>query len=337
MLGDLDAVAHRALRAGGFETRVEPNPSSGHGSSFTPPLWLIQMFASSRRARRVLADLIPAHFPMPAGVLSVNVPILTKGTVVQPQDPTGAVAQQHITDAAGSSLAVTFAGQEDVALQLLEQSPPGAHIDWALMQDMTQSYDADIEAQLLNGLGTSYNQLLGVANVAGINPVTFTQASPTGSLLYPFLGQAASAIGDNRDVPPEVWLMRTARWSWLATSEDTQGLPFGLPSPFFMGNTDDTPDPIGGLIGWPVFLDDAITATGGAGGNQDTILSLRPSDILFFEGNPQISVGNVYTEPGSGSLSVKIGVHDYAAAITNRYPTGISVISGTGMVVQSGF
>jgi hypothetical protein len=35
----------------------------------------------------------------------------------------------------------------------------------------------------------------------------------------PALGQAAAAIGDNRYMPPEAWLMRTARWAWVASGD----------------------------------------------------------------------------------------------------------------------
>jgi hypothetical protein len=128
--------------------------------------------------------------------------------------------------------------------------------------------------------------------------------------------------------------MRTARWAWITTAEDTAGLPFGLPSPFFMGNTADTPDPVGGLLGFPVFLDDAIPATFGAGGNQDQIACLRPSDLIFFEGAPQMSVD---LEALSAALGARLIYRNYAAAITSRFASGIAAIAGTGMVVASGF
>ena len=59
-------------------------------------------------------------------------------------------------------------------------------------------------------------------------------------------------IGNNRKRPPEAWMMRTSRWAWLTSSEDGSNRPLGLSSPFFIGNTANTPDPLGGLLGWPV-------------------------------------------------------------------------------------
>lgn len=326
--------AWRSVRDGGFEYRVEANRTDGQGGYFSPPLWMNELFATGRRASRTLASLIPMSFDLPPGVSQINLPILSTGTRTQHVLDNTAIPDQDIVDAAGSSTVVTIAGQADVALQLLEQSPGGAHLDWALLTDLTLDAGRDLEAQLINGHGTSFGELLGVVNVTGINAVAYTSGSPTGSLLYPILGEATAEIGDNRDLPPEAWLMRTARWSWIITQESTAGLPFGLPTPFFIGNDDETPDPIGGLLGWPVFCDDAIPATLGAGANQDVIIALRPSDLVLLESQPHTVVD---TQVLSGTLGARIQLHTYVAAITNRYPTGISVISGTGLVIQTSF
>jgi len=128
--------------------------------------------------------------------------------------------------------------------------------------------------------------------------------------------------------------MRTARWSWLTTQEDTAGRPFGISSPFFLGADEETPDPVGGLISWPVFLDDAIPATQGAGGNEDFITCLRPTDLILLEGPVQTAV---MREPLSGALGARIQLHASVAAITNRYTAGIWVIQGTGTVVQTNY
>jgi hypothetical protein len=124
----------------------------------------------------------------------------------------------------------------------------------------------------------------------------------------------------------------------LATQESTSGYPFGLPSPFFMGNTVSTPDPIGGLLGLPVFPDEAISATLGgtapSNGTQDQILCLRRSDLILFEGSFQTQV---HREVLSGVLGARIQMHNYAAFIGNRYPSVIATLGGSGLVTQSGF
>jgi hypothetical protein len=324
--------AMRGLREGEFEYRVEPNRTDGYGGYFSPPLWMNEFFATAKRPGRVLAGLMP-KFDLPDGVGSINLPILTTGTLTAPAQDPAAIVSQEFQDAAGTSNVATLTGQADVALQSLEQSPAGASLDWALLKDMAEDYDRDLETQVLIGSGAGNSQLLGVVNVAGRNAITYTSGLPTASAMWPYFGQAAAQIGDNRDLPPECFLMRTARWAWLGSSEDSQNRPLGLSSPFFIGNDDSTPDPAGGLISWPAFLSDAIPATLGAGGNQDEILCLRPTDLILLEGQPQTAI---MREPLSGNLGVRIQLHTRVAALTARYPSGISVISGTGLVVQAG-
>ena len=326
--------AWRSLHSGEMEYRVEPNRTQGYGGYFTVPLWLNQAFATANRAGRVLASLM-RNLPLPAGVSSVNLPIIVTGTVVQPAMDTAPVVDQDITDAPGSSTVATLSGDADVSLQLLEQSPGGAHLDWALFQDLSEAYDEDLETQLLTGRGSTYQELLGITKVIGINSVTYTDGSPSGSAMFPYFGKAAAQIGDNRKRPPECWLMRTARWAWLSAAEDTAQRPFSIPTPFYIGRgTSATPDPVGGLLSFPVFADDAIPADLGTGADEDVVIAIRPSDLILLEATP---VTAVMREPGSGNLSARIQMHNRVAAITNRKPAAVSVLSGSGLKIASGF
>jgi hypothetical protein len=320
----------RLIASGAFEFRVEPDRVDGTGGYFSPPAWLNQLFATANRPRRILADLMPT-FPLPSGVSQVNVPILTAGSSDQPTPDDAADPDQDITDAAAQSTVALFSGEVDAALQLLEQSPAGAHLDWAMFMDLSESYDASLEAQLLVGTGLG-DQLLGVVTAASAATITIT-GTPTGSVMYPFFGQVIAQIGDNRLLPPQCWLMRTARWAWIKTSEDSATLPFDIGGIGYLGSTDDTPDPIGGIAGFPVFLDDAIPNTLGAG-TQDLIIALRPHDGILLEGEPQTLVAR---EPLSGNLGVRLQLHGYAAALTGRRPAGIGVLQGPGMVKPAGF
>jgi hypothetical protein len=83
-----------------------------------------------------------------------------------------------------------------------------------------------------------------------------------------------------------------------------------------------------------VFLDDAIPTTLGTAGNQDAVVCLRPTDLIFLEGQPQIAV---FREPLSGVLGARIQFHASVAAITNKYPTGIATVTGTGLVPQANY
>lgn len=325
--------AWNAFGDAGVEYRVIPDRTDGTGGYFSPPAWLNHLFATANRPGRVLASLM-SQFPLPPGVSSVKVPIIGTGTRVAPAADETAVSDEEITDSESMSQVVPFSGDEDVALQLLEQSPIGAHLDWAIFSDLSEAYDADLETSLLAGRAGTATDLLGVTNVSGVNAVTYSSESPKGTEMFPYLGQVAAKIGKARRLPPECWLMTTSRWAWYQSSEDTGERPFGL-SPIFLGKDEEgTPDPIGGVMGWPVFLNDAIPTTQGAGANEDVIICLRPRDLILLEGVPRTLVAR---EPLSGSLGVRLQMHCNVAALTGRRPAGIGVLSGTGMAVQEGF
>ncbi len=338
-------VAGQVAAVDGLEFGRERRLSSrvpGFGGSFAPPLWLIDRFATAPRPGRVLADLIPG-FPLPSGVSSVNVPRFVAGNVAQAATDGAAAPSADWTDAAVSSPCAPIAGHSDVALSLLELAPRNT-LDIAVWRDLTEAYDAHLEALLVNGVERTgskveFNGLLNYpTGPGGVNAITYTDASPTGAKLFPSFGQAAAQIGDNRLAPPEIWAMRTARWCWLGSAEDGQGLPLAVPGhtppPRIPGLLDDrrTP-PVAPLLGWPIFPNDSIPANLGAGQNQDAIIACRPSDMLLFESEPVVGVD---LESLSGALGARITFRAYAAFLGARRPTGIATITGTGLVVQSG-
>lgn len=306
----------------GAEFRINPNRTDGQGGFFSPPLWLIEEFSTAARPERVLADLIPS-FLLPPGASTVNLPIIETGSATG-LDPNLSGTSRDLTDAAGSSEVITITGRVDCSLQQLEQSPPSAAFDFACFTDLMADYDAQLEAQLLAGTGGSL-QLQGLsAVVSSANTIVYTDASPTASKIFPYLGQAVAASARARKVPPQVWLMTTPRWAWMATNEDSSGRPLETP-----GRVAG----VGSLVGFQVMLDDAITETQGSignTGNQDNIWLCRPSDSLLFESDPGQMVD---LESLSGTMGARISLRMYAAAI-NRRPESVATISGTGLVAQ---
>jgi Phage capsid family len=324
----------------GRERRWNPNRTAGEGGNFAPPLWLIDLAALGVRPGRVLADLIGARH-LPAGVQSVNVPQITTGQAVGVSLSGSPTPSVDLTDAATKSPCVPFAGHTDLTMQLLELMPPGT-LDAVIMRDLLEARDGQVEQALFAGTGTN-GQFFGILNLAtgagGVNSVVYSDASPTASGMYGSLGQAAARLGDNRDRPPEAWLMRTARWAWLGTGEDNQGLPLAVPGhqpcvPMPYNFVDTRPTPVVPILGWPNYCADAIPANLGAGANQDAIVCCRPSDFLLWESEPVIQIA---TDSISGSLEARITLRGYTAALMGRYPTGVSTVTGTGMIVQSGW
>jgi HK97 family phage major capsid protein len=315
-----------------FEYRT-PSGAQGAGGYATPPAWLVELEGVYERPERVISDLA-GSYRLPKGVGSVNIPILTTGTSTRVQVPTTAVSATDVTDAAGTSPVVTIIGQEDIPLQMFEQSPKGAW-EQVLFRDLQADFDWKLEAQLINGIGGSgiTAQILGLTNVTGINSITYADSTPTGSELFPNLGTAFGSVSDNRKVRPQGWLMRGGRYSWLATSEDASSRPLEVPlSAQPLTEDVNKPTPIGSLVGLPVFTNEALPTNLGTGANQDQIIAFRWSDFYVWESDP---VMHVFTQTLSGELMARVQYRKFAAAILNRYPTGIATISGTGMVVPT--
>jgi HK97 family phage major capsid protein len=321
----------------GVEMRTAPSRTDGRGGYFSPPLWLMDELASVPRPGRLLSGLIP-DFPLPAGVGEISVPRLTTGTQTQVVVDGAPATDLDITDLAVTSTVVTIAGAQAMSMQILEQSPPGGYLDHALFRDLRESYDGHLERQLITGTGTS-GSLLGLLSVPtgpGLaSAVTYTDASPTAAKLYPFLGQAVAQLGDARLLPPEVWLMRTAREAWILFGEDAQGMPLSTPghmaAPTVEYLFDDRRPAQGAPLGtYPIMRDDAIPVTVG----QDAIVLCRPSDMMLLESEPRTAVD---FESMSGVLEVRLQLRAYVAALVARYPTGIATVQGTGLTIAAGW
>lgn len=313
----------------GVEFEMAPEARATTSSYADPPLWINQYFATFPRPPRVMSALAPV-FDLPSGVSTINLPRLTTGTDTDPMVPGGAINERSIQDAAVSSSVAIIAGAEPIPQQMLDQSPPGAHMDWVVFSDLETSYAYVLEQQLLNGTGTNY-QLLGMLNnlpTSGyrLNPtITYTDASPSGTELVPYLGQAIAAVGRNRRMPPSRWLMTTPRVGWLASSEDQQNRPLALANTNGVGNFD--------LLTIPVAINDAIQPIYGAGGNEERIIACRPEDYIILESD---ATTGVMEEPLSGSLMVRMVLRRSVAAL-NRYPSSVSALVGSGLIPSPNF
>ncbi len=330
-----DRRAATRLSESGFETRVN---QTGGISDFAVPLWLNQYFATAPRPRRVLGAMIP-HFDLPTGAHSINLPRVTGGDDAGTTQELASSGTTGLTDAAVTGPVVTIAGTQDVALQLLEQSPAGAHLDWAIFKDLTESYDHQLEKGLLFGSGVG-ESITGLVKVSGITTITdnTVPGSTAGGVLWTDIAQLVAQTATARGVAPEVLLMRTGRWTWLGQQGDTQGRPFITPG--------DMPDedgsyaeaakiqPVGSAFVPKVWVDDAIPNTYGAPANQDFIVACRPSDLMLLEGQPKTMVG---MEVLSGTLSARLQLRMPVAALTGRYPTGTGLLTGTFLIYPTGY
>ena len=332
-----DAELRNIDKGASFEKRAASSTTTS-GVYYIPPLWLEDMAIPYLRFGRVAVNLA-RQLPLPEGTNSINIPKLTTPTVVQSQtgDNT-AVASQDVVASYVNAPVRTIAGQEDVSLQLLEQSPSGL-LDAIIFQDLAAAYNTQCDNQFLNGTGGA-GQVTGIVNISGINTVTFTNGSPSGYQLYTPVLQAVSQVAKNRKrVDGVTILMTPSRWFWLAASLDSQNRPLVVPSQVAL-NTIATSDQaaaegyVGNFsTGFPVAIDGNITTTDGTGANQDQVYAIRGDDFFWFEGSMRT---RVLPEVLSGTLGVRFQAYNYVATLP-RYATAVSQIAGTGLTAVPGF
>lgn len=341
---ELNQEVRGGLQESPFEQRADANRTQGEGGYFVPPLWLVDEYIPYLRAGRPAADSV-RKFDLPAGTDSINIPVLSGPTKVEYQAVDGeAVEMQPITDSAVQANVKTLAGDQDIALQLLEQSP-GQIIDRVIMEDLMASYNALLDTEVLVGPGTNTGNLNG-GKIKGLkgwaasgNNVTWTTASeeaasPAGFLAV--LGGTASKIATNRfDVSSLKYVIHPRRWYWFASQISSDGRPLvsaGQFGPFNAaaltdgsvaeGNTGVT------LLGHPVILDANLPLESG----KDQAIAFNADDAWLFEGSLKT---RVLPEVLSGTLQIRFQVYNYVAFL-DRYANSISVASGTGFAAPTG-
>lgn len=284
-----------------FISRVD-----GQGGYFVPPLWLIDEYVPFLRAGRVFADLWMG-MPLPAGTDSINIPRVVLGTATGPQTADGGpVPGRDATDSFVNALVRTIAGQQDAAIQLLDQSPIA--FDQVIFKDLMADHAMNLSGQLIVGSGLN-GQLTGLYPTGALG--TSTGASTTGFIVnnaaaawtaaagtanfYAALAQIVSVIARNRFRPPTHVITNPAVWYGLASAMDTTNRPLVVPAQQGVGfnqaaGDDDGPvseGPVAHILGVPWHLDPNIPLTfGGSGATQPSIGA--------------ISAGNVAPVAGSG-------------------------------------
>ena len=332
-----EAAAQRQLEELGATTeRRDISRTDGAGGEFVPPLWIMQEYAELARAGRVTADLI-RNIPLPGGTDSISIPRITGGATAAAQTAdNAAVSETDITTHSATGPVRTIAGQQDIALQLLEQSP--LMFDEIVFADLAADYNAKLDAQILNGSGAS-GQHTGFLVLSGTNSISYTDASPTVPEFWPAGGQAISQASTGRKLPMSCHVMHSRRWYWMASTLDSSNRPYVVPAaagPYnalAVMNGVVAEGPVGTWHGLPVFLDQNMPTTLG-GGTEDAVITFRGADHLLFEGALRT---RALPEVLSGTLTVRLQVYAYSSLILGRFPAGVSKITGTGLAAPSGF
>lgn len=341
-----DTAAWDRLHRHGAEVMVEKRDLTrvdGAGGEFVPPLWLLDLYGPFPRAERSIANL-PTQMQLPNGTDSINIPLITTGPQVAPQTADNGAVQE--TDMVSSSVAVpvrTIVGQQDLAIQLIDQSPLGAGMDALIYGQLAADYERQLGTQIWFGSGVS-GQVTGYMLTSGINSVSYTDASPTVPELYLPLAQGTSKVHTTAFVEAEAIVMTPRRWNWMLSALDSSNRPLVVPTaqgPYMaLGNQERSAakGPVGSVLGLPVFLDATgpltLTAGVGAAGTEDSILIAKFSDSLLMEGSVNT---RVLPDVGSGTLTVRFQYYRYVAFTAGRRVTSVSKVVGTGLAAPSGF
>ena len=304
-----------------YEKRIISR-TDGQGGYEVPPLWLVDEYIPYLRAGRTFADLWH-NFPLPSGTDSINIPRFVTGTATGTQPGDGApVPSRDAADNFVQARIMTVAGQEDAAMQLLDQSP--LNYDEIVFQDLSADYNMQVSAQLMLGSGFPQlngmyqnGQLWGNATLGtGIGPTTsgfYLYASGTaanGNLwtgpgtsgtaysLYTAAGQLKSQLGRNRFLPPTAWVANSAVWEALSTATDSQNRPLVVPDqngPFNAVAVDQGPvveGLQGKLLSLPLYVDPNIPLTfGGTGAVQPYIGAVSNGHTAPYPGATGTSSG----------------------------------------------
>ena len=339
-------------QGGSFEKRVNPNTTFGQGGEFVPPLWLVAQFAPYLRPARTFANRVTNRY-LPGGIDVINLPKITLGSQTGVQAAQGgAVASRDITTTTISASVRTIAGQEDISLQLLEQSP--LQMDGVIFDDLSRDYDLQLDSQIIYGTGTN-GQHLGVLNVPGstsntsitnANFVTcssavFHDASTSGTQFRSILNAKNQIETLRIAAATGIWVSPRRANSWEYSAVDTQGRPLFVAYAPFNALGIDNPNiaegVAGSLSGLPVVKDGnmptTMNGTAVTGGTADPIVVLKEDDLILWEGTPKF---RALPEILSGTLQVRYQMYCYSAFMPNRFAPSISIITGnTGLATPA--
>ena len=298
------------------------------GGGFAPPNYLQDLWAGLPRESRPVADIFPT-IPLPPNGVSFSLPRITTGaTVAVTATENAAVNEVDMVEEVITRTLVTVAGQQDVSQQLFERSIPA--IDQIIFNDLRADYDNKLDTGLIGGAGSAGTHL-GIRAVTGVNTVTYTDASPTAAELVPKIYDAIQKVQTTRHMPADTIIMHPRRAAWLASNLSSTFPLFQLGTLTQAAGTQDN-GMLRSFSGLRVVLDSNVGATYGDATNQDEIYVLRAADMVLAEG-PIVS--RVLSEVGSGTLTVRLQVYGFSLFFGGRFPSSITVVSGTGLVAPT--
>jgi HK97 family phage major capsid protein len=312
------------------EFRVAINAGAMAGA--IPPKFLTDQFAPIARAGRPFLNSLNSMSLPPDGMV-FNIPRGTTGATAGQSAENAVFSDSTMANTDVTNRVELTTSTQPVSLATVLRGGPV--VDQVLFPDLVMAVETLLNNQCINGTGVS-PQHRGLANIAGLSTVSYTDATPTVPELWPKLSDAIQRINSLRFAPGTVIVMHPRRWGWITSALDSVGRPafeFSLSAPnsvLGLGQAAAYGQIVGSLQGLPVITDASIGTTIGAG-TEDEIYVVRSFDILFWEDAPmQFSF-----EQTAGPQTVNLSVGKFALFVAGRYPQSISQIRGTGLIAPT--
>ena len=307
------------------EYRAGLTQTANAGGEFIPPVWYIDQYAAKLRAGRPFLNALGTE-ALPPGTNSLNFPKITTGASVAVQSDTGSVSNQDLVTSSVTAQVQTEAGRTVASYQTVDLGPI---TDQVIMDDLVFAYNTQLDSDAINGNATNAK---GLVNVSSPNTVTYTQATPTAALLYAPIMQAASSISKNAFVGADLLVMHPSQWYFFLAGLDSQNRPLAtsVGPGFNVAGTGDAQTGngiVGNIAGFPVCIDANIPT------NQTEVFLLNRRGFQFWESTPRFKVAD---QTSITTLQYQFVMYGYYAC-TSRQSKMISTITGTGLIVQSGF
>lgn len=302
-------------------------------AGLVPPTYLLDDFADIDRAGRPFLNSMGARDLPPDGV-SFTIPRGTTGTAAAMTAEQAAWSEQNYSATDYTETVELVTAQQDLSRTLFIRG--GGLVDDVLFPDLIADAAVALDSTCLNGNGTSPAHL-GVLNVAGINSVTYTDASPTVAEFWPKISDAIQQINSARYMPATAVWMHPRRWGWITSAVDSNGRPlfnFTTTPPnvvMGVGEAASYGQVVGTLQGLPVITDANIPINLGGGSNEDRVIIARAQDLRYWE-DPLMRFS---FEQTLGPAQVRLAVGRFSLFMAGRKPGAIAVISGTGLVAPT--
>jgi HK97 family phage major capsid protein len=323
-------MRHRDPAANERLTQHEEARTVTDSGSFVPIDWVADEWAGVPRHPAAVVSTL-RRLPLPDYGDRVQLPQLTTGVLKQTPAQGATIGEQDIASTKLDAYIETVAANVDAARQTVERAAPG--LDLVVAADMRRAMGEELERQAINGAGHASRELKGVLNTSGTNSITFTNASPTQTDFLNAVMQGCAAIAKNRRRQATHLLLASRDFAWLCAGGSTSS------NAIAQGSIQPTSQPnvYTSMIGpaLTIVVSNQVPVNLGGGSNESRAILYVADDAYYAEGDSRsFSFGDVDI---SGQLSVRMIGMQQAALSWERYPTGIAVISGTGMATKTGF